>query len=437
MRSVSTKRDGLEKIEALLSLSPQEQQEDIKERVSSIIDEVRRKGDEALAHFTSLFDGVHLKPEQFEVKGEEMEAAFHEVDERVITALKKARDKISSFHSRNLQQSWYEVSEEGSLLGQRVTPIERVGAYVPGGTAYYPSTVLMNLIPAKVASCSFVCLCTPPSHGGTVHPVILVAASLAGADKVFRIGGAQAIAALAWGTETIPRVDKIVGPGNVYVAMAKSLVFGQVDIDMVAGPSEIMVVADESAQASVVASDLLSQAEHDSEASAILITPSRELAQQVHEEVKLQLKNQPRRDIIEQSLERNGMIILVGDLDEAMTLVNIRAPEHLELQVKEPWLWLSKVKHAGAIFLGASSPEVVGDYMAGPNHVLPTGRRARFSSPLSADDFRKKSSLICYSHRQLMQEAEDVIQLARMEGLNAHASAIEVRIEKCLSPENI
>lgn len=398
------------------------------ETVQEIIRLVEREGDSALRTLTGKFDGADL--EKLEVSREEMETAQTRVDQTVTQALTKAASRIRQFHEHQRRQSWFTTEADGTILGQKVLPLERVGVYVPGGKAAYPSSVLMNVIPAKVAGVPEVVMVTPPLPSGEVYAPTLAAARIAGVDRVFKVGGAQAIAALAYGTESIPRVDKIVGPGNIYVALAKQAVFGQVDIDSIAGPSEIVVIADSSANPVYVAADLLSQAEHDSQASAVCITPSRGIAERIAEEVTAQCAHLPRRKIAEASLENYGAICVVKDLDEAFSLANRLAPEHLELMVSDPWKWLAKVKHAGAVFLGTHSPEPVGDYWAGPNHVLPTNGTARFFSPLNIDHFVKKTSIIFYSQDALERDGENVIALAEAEGLTAHAESVRVRLNK-------
>ncbi len=398
------------------------------EAVKEIIRLVKQEGDSALRAFTSKFDKADLQ--KLEVSREEIEAAQAGMDQTIIDTLKRAASRIRQFHERQRQQSWFTTEADGTILGQKVLPLERVGVYVPGGKAAYPSSVLMNVIPAKVAGVRKVVMVTPPLPSGEVYAPTLAAARIAGVDRVFRVGGAQAIAALAYGTESIPRVDKIVGPGNIYVALAKQTVFGQVDIDSIAGPSEIVVIADSSSNPVYVAADLLSQSEHDSQASAVCITPSPTIAKQVAEEVAAQCARLPRRKIAEASLENYGAICVVKDLEEAFSLANHLAPEHLELMVSDPWNWLAKVKHAGAVFLGTHSPEPVGDYWAGPNHVLPTNGTARFFSPLNIDHFVKKTSIIFYSQDALERDGENVIALAEAEGLTAHAESIRVRLSK-------
>ncbi|KZE81092.1 histidinol dehydrogenase [Paenibacillus elgii] len=400
------------------------------ESVQRIIEEVRRDGDAALRKFAQQFDGVKI--EELRVTQEEIEAAYAQVDESFLTALREAAVNIRRFHEKQMRNSWMDLQADGSILGQAIRPLRRVGLYVPGGKAAYPSSVLMNAIPAQVAGVPEIVMVTPPATAGLegINPHILVAAAEAGVREIYRVGGAQAVAALAYGTESIPAADKIVGPGNIYVALAKRSVFGAVDIDSIAGPSEIVVLADETADAAYVAADLLSQAEHDEMASAILVTPSRELAEAVRLEVDRQLSELPRRDIAAQSIRDYGAILTVDSLTEGVGVVNRLAPEHLEIIVREPFDYLSRIENAGAIFLGPYSSEPVGDYFAGPNHVLPTNGTARFSSPLNVDDFLKKSSVIYYSKEALLRDGENIITLARHEGLDAHARAIEIRLKK-------
>ncbi|NHN32582.1 histidinol dehydrogenase [Paenibacillus agricola] len=404
--------------------------EEQNEAVKRIIEEVRRDGDAALRRFAEQFDGVSVA--ELRVSKEEIEAAYALVDESFLQALREAAVRIRSFHEKQKRTSWMDLQADGSILGQIVRPLRRVGLYVPGGKAAYPSSVLMNAIPAMVAGVPEIVMVTPPATAGVdgIDPHILVAAAEAGVSEIYRVGGAQAIAALAYGTESIPAVDKIVGPGNIYVALAKRYVFGIVDIDSIAGPSEIVVLADDTADAGYVAADLLSQAEHDEMASAILITPSQVLAEAVQAEVARQLATLPKREIAAQSIRDNGAILTVASLEEGVDAVNQLAPEHLEIITAEPFQYLSKIENAGAIFLGPYSSEPVGDYFAGPNHVLPTNGTARFSSPLNLDDFMKKSSVIYYSREALLRDGQKIIALAQHEGLEAHARAIQIRLEK-------
>jgi histidinol dehydrogenase len=400
------------------------------ERVKQIIEDVRVNGDTSLRRLALELDKV--KVEDLRVSEEEIQAAYQHVDASFLEAIREAAVNIRRFHEKQKRSSWMDLQPDGSILGQVIRPLRRVGLYVPGGKAAYPSSVLMNAIPAQVAGVPEIVMVTPPSTAGVegINPHILVAAAEAGVREIYRVGGAQAVAALAYGTESIAAADKIVGPGNIYVALAKRYVFGAVDIDSIAGPSEIVVLADESADAAYVAADLLSQAEHDEMASAILVTPSPELAEAVRTEVDRQLAALPRRDIAAQSIRDYGAILRVASLDEGVSVVNQLAPEHLEVIVREPFQYLGKIENAGAVFLGPYSSEPVGDYFAGPNHVLPTNGTARFSSPLNVDDFMKKSSVIYYSKEALLRDGEKIIALARHEGLEAHARAIQIRLEK-------
>ncbi|MCC5909292.1 MAG: histidinol dehydrogenase [Clostridiaceae bacterium] len=401
---------------------------DYTEVVEGILQDVMKKGDEALFEYTEKFDKVDLREKGLKVKAEEMEEAYKKVSRDFIEAMRQAIRNIKKYHVRQRQNSWFET-EADILLGQKITAIERVGVYVPGGTAAYPSSVLMNVIPALVAGVKGIAMVTPPNKAGKIIPGVLVAAKELGIEEIYKVGGAQAVGALAFGTETIPKVNKIVGPGNIYVATAKRAVYGYVDIDMIAGPSEVLVIADRSAKAKYVAADLLSQAEHDELSSSILITTSEELAMEVQQEVDRQLLLLERRVIAEKSIENYGKIIVVEDLKEAAKLSNEIAPEHLELSVEQPLELLGSIENAGAIFLGHYSPEPLGDYFAGPNHVLPTSGTAKFYSPLSVDDFTKKSSVIYYSREALATVKDRVMTLAEEEGLTAHKNSIKVRFE--------
>ena len=397
--------------------------------VRTILQDVRTRGDEAVLSYTEKFDGIRLTASGMLVTEQEIKEAYNKVDPTLPEVIRKAMVHILSFHEKQKRNSWITTTEEGTMLGVRILPMERVGVYVPGGKAAYPSSVLMNIIPAKVAGVEDVVMVTPCGKDGSVNPAVLVAANEAGADRIYRVGGAQAIAALAYGTETIPKVDKIVGPGNIYVALAKKAVFGSVSIDSVAGPSEILVLADETANPRFVAADLLSQAEHDEMASAVLITTSRELAEKVSAEIQDFLKVLSRRVIIEKSLDQYGYILLAETLEDAIDAANAFAPEHLEIQTAAPLEVMTRIRHAGAIFLGPYSSEPLGDYFAGPNHVLPTSGTARFFSPLSVDDFIKKSSIIQYSGQALRNVHKDIEQFAACEQLTAHANSIAVRFE--------
>ena len=395
--------------------------------VSEILENVKKNGDKAVCEYTVKFDGK--APEKAEISKEEIDAAVEQCDKFFLESLKKAALNIKDFHARQKQQSWLTTKENGVILGQRVRGLSRVGIYVPGGTAAYPSSVLMNAIPAKIAGVGEIIMVTPPAKDGKPNPDILAAAKIAGVDRVFLMGGAQAVAALAFGTETVPKVDKIVGPGNIFVATAKKLLYGTVDIDMVAGPSEILIVADESANPKFLAADLMSQAEHDVLASSILITTSAKIAEETKAELKRQCAALSRKDIIEKSLKDFGAIIICDSMDKAVNFANRLAPEHLEMCVKNPMEYIGRMDNAGSVFLGNFSPEPLGDYFAGPNHVLPTSGTARFFSPLSVDSFIKKSSFIYYTEDALKAEKDNVISLAETEGLTAHANSIKVRFE--------
>ncbi|MBQ8135686.1 MAG: histidinol dehydrogenase [Clostridia bacterium] len=395
--------------------------------VSDIINNVRKNGNKAVEEYTIKFDGK--APDFFEVPKEEIKKSLSACDPDFIQTLEKAAANISDFHKRQLQQSWLTTKENGVILGQRVRGLERVGLYVPGGTAAYPSSVLMNAIPAKIAGVKELIMVTPPLKNGKPNPNIMAAASIAGVDRVFLMGGAQAVAALAYGTESVPKVDKIVGPGNIFVATAKKLVYGIVDIDMIAGPSEILVLADESADPKFLAADLMSQAEHDKLASAILVTTSQKLAEETITELDRQIKTLSRAEIIDQSLTDFGAIIVCDDMDKAVEMANGLAPEHLEVCCENPMEYVGKLDNAGSIFLGNYSPEPLGDYFAGPNHVLPTSGTARFFSPLSVDSFIKKSSFIYYTESALKADKDDIVRFANTEGLTAHANSIIVRFD--------
>ncbi len=396
--------------------------------VAGILAEVAARGDAALLEYTSRFDGAQLTC--LEVTKEEIAAAVAAVEPEFLQILEDAAKNIRSFHSRQVRSGFILTESDGVITGQKITPIENVGVYVPGGRAAYPSTVLMDTIPAKIAGCRQIVMVTPPGKDGSINPAILAAASVAGVDRIFKLGGAQAIAALAFGTESVPKVDKIVGPGNAYVAEAKKQVFGRVSIDMVAGPSEILVVADGKSNPRHVAADMLSQAEHDPQASAVLVTDSLSLAEAVSRELEKQIPLLPKAAIARESIDRHGKIIVAENLKVAIEIANEIAPEHLELMVEEPFCWLDAVRNAGSIFMGRSCPEAVGDYYAGPNHTLPTSGTARFSSPLSVDDFIKKSQFTYYTAEALRRTGQDIAFFAREEGLEAHARSVTVRIEE-------
>ncbi|MGE4272982.1 MAG: histidinol dehydrogenase [Desulfitobacterium sp.] len=399
----------------------------LEQSVTEIIARVRAEGDSALYALTEKYDGVDLHSLGLRVREDEIALAYSLVDEEFLAAIRLAKENIAAFHEKQKRISWLDPKEDGSILGQLLIPLKRVGVYVPGGTAAYPSSVLMNAVPAVVAGVEEIVMVSPPRKDGTLLPEVLVAAAEAGVTEIYKVGGAQAIAALAFGTGEIASVDKITGPGNIYVTLAKKQVFGTVDIDMLAGPSEILILADDSARAEELAADLLSQAEHDPLASSILVSPDRQLLEKTVAEVERQLQDLPRQEIAKASWETYGAAILVKDLAEGMALANQVAPEHFELVVREPYSWLGRVKNAGAVFLGRFSPEPVGDYFAGPNHVLPTGGTARFYSPLNVDTFMKKVSVISYSERALQRDGKHIAHLARKEGLEAHARAVEVR----------
>lgn len=416
-------------LEDLLKRSPSSYGK-FEEAVSEIVNNVKKKGDEALFSYTREFDKADLNKDNVIVTQEEIDEAYAEVDEELLAVMRRALVNIRSFHEKQKRQSWFDAEKSGIILGQRITPLHRAGVYVPGGKAVYPSSVLMNVLPAKVAGVDEIIMCTPPDKEGKVCATTLVAAKEAGADVIYKVGGAQAIAAMAFGTESIPKVDKIVGPGNIYVALAKREVYGHVSIDSIAGPSEILVLADETANPRFVAADLLSQAEHDEMASAILVTTDRELAQKVSDEIDGFLKILSRKEIIQKSLDSYGYILIAENMDEAIDTVNEIASEHLEIVTKDPFADMTKVRNAGAIFLGSYSSEPLGDYFAGPNHVLPTNGTAKFFSALSVDDFIKKSSVISYSREALEPVHEDIIRFAEAEQLTAHANSIRVRFEK-------
>lgn len=412
----------------LLKRSP-DNYDNYADTVDDILTKVKKEGDKAVFSFTKEFDKAEINKDNILVTDKEIEEAYSQVDEALLSVIRKAAENIEKYHAKQKQNSWFDASEEGVILGQKLTPIESVGVYVPGGKAAYPSSVLMNIIPAKVAGVSNIIMTSPPDKEGKITPATLVAANEAGISKIYKVGGAQAIGALAYGTDSIPKVDKIVGPGNIYVALAKKAVYGHVSIDSIAGPSEILVLADETANPRYIAADLLSQAEHDELASSILVTTSRDLAEKVSDQIDIFLDELPRRDIMEKSLEKYGYLLVAKDMDEAIEITNDIATEHLEIMTKDPFMVMTKIKNAGAIFIGEYSSEPLGDYMAGPNHVLPTNGTAKFFSPLSVDDFVKKSSVISYSKEALEAVHKDVITFADSEGLYAHANSIAVRFE--------
>lgn len=429
MRTVRlTKESTKDILENLLKRSPNNYGK-FEAAVADILANVKEKGDEALFSYTKEFDKVEVTADTIHVTEAEIQEAYEAVDASLLEVIRKALVNIRSYHEKQRQNSWFTSTENGTMLGQKVTPLNRVGVYVPGGKAVYPSSVLMNIVPAKVAGVPHIVMTTPPGKDGKVNPSTLVAAKEAGADEIYKVGGAQAIGALAYGTASIPKVDKIVGPGNIFVALAKKAVYGHVSIDSIAGPSEILVLADETANPHYVAADLLSQAEHDEMASAILITTSTELAQNVEKEIDGYLKVLSRREIIEKSLENFGYILIAEDMDEAIDAANEIASEHMEIVTKNAFEVMMKVRNAGAIFIGEYSSEPLGDYFAGPNHVLPTNGTAKFFSALSVDDFIKKSSIVYYSRSALKEIHKDIIQFATSEQLTAHANSIAVRFE--------
>src|SRR6476469_7286978 len=398
--------------------------------VREVIQAVKRQGDKAILHYTEEFDGQTLSAEELRVSGSELDAAYQQVSKELLDAIQLARQQIEAFHRQRVPKSWVQFGDDDVVLGKRYTPVDRAGLYIPGGRASYPSTVLMNAIPAKVAGVPRIVMVTPPGSEKTINPAVLVAAQEAGVQEIYRVGGAQAIAALAYGTETIPKVDVITGPGNIYVTLAKKLVYGTVGIDSLAGPSEVLVIADSGANPVHVAADMLAQAEHDPMAAAILVTTEASLAKKVQAEVEWQLREHPRRVLTEKAIAHYGLIIVVESLEVAAALSNEFAPEHLELEVEEPWELLDKIRHAGAIFLGNSTPEAVGDYLAGPNHTLPTSGAARYASPLGVETFMKHSSLIQYSPLALDKVANAIQILAKAEGLPSHAESVRVRSQE-------
>lgn len=416
--------DSKEQSIAQLTQTNTAETSDYAQMVQEIIDTVRQNGDAALIDYSAKFDQATVT--ELKVTDAEIEAALAQVNPDFLKVLETAKNNIAEFHEKQVSQGFM-MTRNGAVMGQRVIPLAKVGIYVPGGTAAYPSTVLMNAVPAKIAGVKKIVLVTPPLQDGSVNPAILAAAKVAGVDEIYRVGGAQAVAALAYGTESVPKVDKIVGPGNIYVAAAKRLVYGKVDIDMIAGPSDILIVADETANPVTLAADMLAQAEHDINAQAILVTTNRDIAEKTAVEVERQTALLPRKAIIEQSLANNGKIILVASLEEAIAAANEVAPEHLELCVAEPFAWLDQVENAGSVFLGHNTPEVLGDYLAGPNHTLPTEGTARFYSPLSVDDFVKHSQYLYYGEAAMRAAADDVILFAETEGLGGHANSIRLR----------
>ena len=429
MKIVKLSPESIQEITgSLLKRSPSQYTE-YEDTVNDILKNIRENRDKALFEYTSKFDGFTLTPDNIRVTKSEIEEAYTKLDPEYVEVIRKAAANISDFHKKQLRNSWFETKPDGSLLGMKITAIEKLGVYVPGGKAAYPSSVLMNIIPAKVAGVDRIIMCTPPGKTGVIDPGTLVAADIAGADEIYRAGGAQAIGSMAFGTESISKVDKITGPGNIFVALAKKVVYGFVSIDSIAGPSEVMVLADETANPRYVAADLLSQAEHDELASAILVTTDEKLADAVNAQIEEFLKTLSRAEIIRKSLDNYGYILIASDLDEAIDTVNSIASEHLEILTKNPFETMSRVRNAGAIFLGEYSSEPLGDYFAGPNHILPTNGTARFFSPVNVDDFIKKSSVIYYTKEALTRDHEAIELFAKNEGLTAHANSIHVRFE--------
>ena len=426
MQFLDIREEGFEARFSAIVARGEESGREVEEVVREIIAQVRSRGDQALLEYTSRFDRLECGAAELEVTQAQFDRAFSQVDERDLAALQHAVERVTRFHEKQKQQSWLSTEEPDIMLGQKVTPLAKVGIYVPGGKACYPSSVIMNAVPAKVAGVGEIVMVVP-APGGETNPHVLVAAKLAGVDRVFRIGGAQAVAALAWGTDTIPKVDKITGPGNIYVATAKKQVFGQVGIDMIAGPSEILVINDGSGNPAHIAADLLSQAEHDELASSVLITTERAFGEQVAAEVERQLQQLSRQEIARKSWDSFGVIIVAGSLQEAIAFSNRIAPEHLELAVEHPFEILPLISNAGAIFMGHYTPEAAGDYLAGPNHTLPTGGTARFFSPLSVDDFVKKSSIIHFTKAGLARVSDDIVRITKLEGLDAHGRSVSIR----------
>lgn len=429
MKTVKLTPESIQEITSTLLKRSPSQYTRYEDTVNEILKNIRENSDKALFEYTEKFDGYAMTPENIKVTRQEIEEAYTKLDPEYIDVIRKAAYNIRAFHEKQLRNSWFDTKPDGSLLGMKITAIEKLGVYVPGGKAAYPSSVLMNIIPAKVAGVDRIIMCTPPGKTGVIDPGTLVAADIAGADEIYRAGGAQAIGAMAFGTESIPKVDKVTGPGNIFVALAKKAVYGFVSIDSIAGPSEVMVLADETANPRYVAADLLSQAEHDELASAILVTTDEKLAEAVNNEIEGFLKTLSRADIIRKSLDNYGYILIASDINEAIDTVNSIASEHLEILTADPFETMSKVRNAGAIFLGEYSSEPLGDYFAGPNHILPTNGTARFFSPVNVDDFIKKSSVIYYSKEALERDHKAIELFAKNEGLTAHANSIAVRFE--------
>ncbi|MBD2076054.1 histidinol dehydrogenase [Phormidium sp. FACHB-592] len=435
LRIITQRADARTELRRICDRTHDEQVVHKEATVREVLQAVKRQGDRAVLHYTTEFDRLTLKPEELRVSGSELDAAYQQVSKELLNAIRLACRQIEAFHRQRVPKSWVQFAEDEVVLGKRYTPVDRAGLYVPGGQASYPSTVLMNAVPAKVANVPRIVMVTPPGAGKTIHPAVLVAAQEAGVEEIYRVGGAQAIAALAYGTETIPKVDVITGPGNIYVTLAKKLVYGTVGIDSLAGPSEVLIIADKVANPVHVAADMLAQAEHDQMAAAILLTDDSVLARKVVDEVARQLMDHPRRLLTEKAIAHYGLVVVVESLDDAAELSNEFAPEHLELEIADPWGLLEKIRHAGAIFLGCSTPEAVGDYLAGPNHTLPTSGSARYASALSVETFLKHSSLVQYSQTALQKVAGAIDALTIAEGLHSHGESVRLRVRGSLNPE--
>ncbi|HEY9649659.1 MAG TPA: histidinol dehydrogenase [Coleofasciculaceae cyanobacterium] len=436
LRIITQQTEAQTELRRICDRTSQDQVVHKESTVREVLQAVKRQGDKALLHYTEEFDHQTLSPEQLRVSGSELDAAYQQVSKELLDAIQLAARQIEAFHQQRVPKSWVQFGDDEVVLGKRYTPVDRAGLYIPGGRASYPSTVLMNAIPAKVAKVPRIVMVTPPGLDKSINPAVLVAAQEAGVDEIYRVGGAQAIAALAYGTETIPQVDVITGPGNIYVTLAKKLIYGTVGIDSLAGPSEVLIIADETANPVHIAADLLAQAEHDPMAAAILLTTDAQLAKKVQLEVERQLQDHPRRLLTEKAIAHYGLIAIVDSLEAAAELSNEFAPEHLELEIAEPWDLVEKIRHAGAIFLGHSTPEAVGDYLAGPNHTLPTSGAARYASALGVETFMKHSSLIQYSSTALHKVANAIQTLAQAEGLPSHADSVRLRTQGNLNPED-
>jgi histidinol dehydrogenase len=437
LRLITQRAEALTELRRICDRTHDDQVVHKEATVREVLQAVKRQGDRAVLHYTEEYDQISLKPEELRISGSELDAAYQQVSKELLAAIQLACRQVEAFHRQRVPKSWVQFGDDGVVLGKRYTPVDRAGLYVPGGRAAYPSTVIMNAIPARVAKVPRIVITTPPGPDRAVNPAVLVAAQEAGVDEIYRVGGAQAVAALAYGTETIPKVDVITGPGNIYVTLAKKLVYGTVGIDSLAGPSEVLIIADKSANPRHVAADLLAQAEHDPMAAAILLTTDIDLGMNVVAEVNQQLVNHPRRMLTEKAIAHYGLVVVVESLDAAAELSNEFAPEHLELEIEDPWSLLEQIRHAGAIFLGSSTPEAVGDYLAGPNHTLPTSGSARYASALGVETFIKSSSLIQYSPQALQRVAPAVNLLATAEGLPSHADSVKLRMQTSLEEEQL